>query len=137
MAVAPSSEKKTLASFRPVTSTSSPDYVLKSADIADILPERGNRPLILVDIAVPRDVDPAIQQLPNVFLYDIDDLEAIVRENTKHREHELASCQAIIAGRAAELLAKITAAPGRMTAPPIPSLAGWLQAEPAGELVAA
>ena len=120
-----------------VTSTSSPDYVLKSADIADILPERGNRPLILVDIAVPRDVDPAIQQLPNVFLYDIDDLEAIVRENTKHREHELARCQAIIAGRAAELLAKITAAPGRLPAPPIPAMPGWLQPEPAGMLAAA
>jgi len=108
-----------------VTSTSSPDYVLKSVDIAELLPERGNRPLILVDIAVPRDVDPAIQKLPNVFLYDIDDLEAIVRENTKCREHELARCRTIIAGRAAELLARISPAPGRILAPQFPRLPDW------------
>ena len=75
-------------------------------DVAKILPARGNRPLVLVDIAVPRDVDPAAAELPNVFLYDIDDLEAVVRENTKNREQELAVCRQIIAEHTAELMAR-------------------------------
>ena len=81
-----------------VSSTGSPDLVLSRADVAKILPARGHRPLVLVDIAVPRDIDPAVAELPNVFLYDIDDLEAVVRENTKNRVQELAVCQQI--GRA-------------------------------------
>ena len=79
-----------------VSSTGSPDMVLFREDVAKILPARRNRPLVLVDIAVPRDIDPAVAELPNVFLYDIDDLEAVVRENTKNRAAELAVCQRII-----------------------------------------
>lgn len=120
-----------------VTSTSCPDYVLKRADIEAILPERRNRPLILVDIAVPRDIDPAIQTLSNVFLYDIDDLEAIVRENTRNREQELARCRSIIAARAAELLAKISPPQGRILQPQVPKLPAWLFAEPVAAMAAA
>lgn len=120
-----------------VTSTSCPDYVLKQADLEGILPERKNRPLILVDIAVPRDIDPAIQKLPGVFLYDIDDLEAIVRENTKSREQELARCRDIIAARAAELLAKIAPSSGRILKPQFPRLPDWLFAGPQGAMAAA
>jgi len=90
-----------------VSSTGSPHTVLHHDDVASVLPARRNRPLFLVDIAVPRDIDPAVQQLNNVFLYDIDDLEAIVRENAKCREQELARCQAIIAERTATVTAKI------------------------------
>jgi glutamyl-tRNA reductase len=91
-----------------VSSTGSPDMVLRRADVARILPARGDRPLVIVDIAVPRDIDPAVAELPNVFLYDIDDLQAVVRENTKNRESELAVCHQIIAEHAAELMEKFT-----------------------------
>ena len=97
-----------------VSSTGSPHTVLHRDDVASVLSARRNRPLFLVDIAVPRDIDPAVQQLNNVFLYDIDDLEAIVRENAKCREQELARCRAIIAGRTATVMAKITPAAGRI-----------------------
>ncbi len=90
-----------------VSSTGSPHTVLHREDVAAVLPARRNRPLFLVDIAVPRDIDPAVQQLNNVFLYDIDDLESIVRENARCREQELARCQTIIAGRTAAVMAKI------------------------------
>jgi glutamyl-tRNA reductase len=90
-----------------VSSTGSPDIVLRREDVAKILPARANRPLVLVDIAVPRDIDPAVAELPDVFLYDIDDLEAVVRENTKNRESELALCQQIVAEHAAELVEKL------------------------------
>jgi glutamyl-tRNA reductase len=89
-----------------VSSTGSAGLVLFRADVAKILPARGNRPLVLVDIAVPRDIDPAVAELPNVFLYDIDDLQAVVRENTKNRTAELAVCQQIIAEHSAELMEK-------------------------------
>jgi glutamyl-tRNA reductase len=89
-----------------VSSTGSPDLVLRRADVAAILPLRRNRPLVLVDIAVPRDIDPAVAELANVFLYDIDDLQAVVRENTKNRESELALCHQIIAEHSAKLMGK-------------------------------
>ena len=108
-----------------VSSTGSPDLVLKREDVAKILPARGNRPLVLVDIAVPRDIDPAVAELPNVFLYDIDDLEAVVRENTKNREQELALCHRIIAEHTAELMERFNspfAKPAKKAADAVP---GW------------
>jgi len=90
-----------------VSSTGSPHTVLHREDVASALSARRNRPLFLVDIAVPRDIDPAVQQLNNVFLYDIDDLEAIVHENTRCREQELARCRSIIAERTTAVMARI------------------------------
>jgi glutamyl-tRNA reductase len=109
-----------------VSSTGSPDIVLHRDDVAKILPARRNRPLVLVDIAVPRDIDPAVAELPNVFLYDIDDLEAVVRENTKNREQELAVCQEIIAEHAAELMARFDAPFGRRAPGPVEVVPGWM-----------
>ena len=108
-----------------VSSTGSPDMVLFREDVAKILPARGNRPLVLVDIAVPRDIDPAVAELPNVFLYDIDDLEAVVRENTKNREQELAVCQSIIAGHSAELMARFTLPAARPVREAVETVPGW------------
>jgi glutamyl-tRNA reductase len=97
-----------------VSSTGSPHTILHREEVASILSARRNRPLFLVDIAVPRDIDPAVQELNNVFLYDIDDLETIVRENTKCREQELAHCQAIITERTTAVMAKLKPAPEKM-----------------------
>jgi len=97
-----------------VSSTGSPDIVLQREDVASVLSARRNRPLFLVDIAVPRDIDPAVQQLNNVFLYDIDDLETIVHENTRCREQELAQCQTIITERTAAVMAKVKPASGKI-----------------------
>jgi glutamyl-tRNA reductase len=108
-----------------VSSTGSPEIVLRREDIAKILPARRNRPLVLVDIAVPRDIDPAVAELPNVFLYDIDDLEAVVRENTKNREQELAVCQEIIAKHAAELMARFDASFTKPAKAAVESAPGW------------
>ena len=107
-----------------VSSTGSPDIVLRRDDLAKILPARKNRPLVLVDIAVPRDIDPAVAGLPNVFLYDIDDLEAVVRENTKNREQELALCREIIARHTAELMARFDL-PARRAPVSVETVPGW------------
>ena len=111
-----------------VSSTGSPDIVLRREDVEKILPARGNRPLVLVDIAVPRDIDPAVQDLPNVFLYDIDDLEAVVRENTKNRVQELECCERIIAKHTAELMKRF-ATPYVSRPAPVAAVPQWALAE--------
>ena len=65
---------------------------------------RKNRPLLLVDIAVPRDVDPAVNFLGNVYLYNIDDLQAIADDYLKQRKEEIDRCEQIIAEKVRPLL---------------------------------
>jgi glutamyl-tRNA reductase len=87
---------------------------------------RRNRPLFLIDIAVPRDIEPAVQQLDSVYLYNIDDLQAIVRQNVGLREQDLATAQAIIAQRAAALLTKLGLAGARARPVPAAAESEWL-----------
>lgn len=94
-----------------VSSTGCPTTVLHKNEIAGILPARGNRPLILIDIAVPRDIASDVNELENVYLYNIDHLETIVRENSKLREMELSKCGEIIAHRSAALIEKFSPRP--------------------------
>jgi len=109
-----------------VSSTCCPVVVLHRADVEAILPQRKNRPLVLVDIAVPRDIDPEVAKLPNVFLYDIDDLEAVVRENTKNREQELTFCNAVIDERVAELMKRFDSPFGNKQQEAAEVLPGWM-----------
>lgn len=93
-----------------VSSTGCPQTILHREDIEKLMATRRNRPLFLVDIAVPRDIDPDVQEIPNVYLYNIDDLETQVRENVRHREQDLAQCHAIVDERAAALMTKLATA---------------------------
>jgi glutamyl-tRNA reductase len=90
-----------------VSSTGCPQTILHRTDVEKLMQTRRNRPLFLIDIAVPRDIDPGVQRIDNVYLYNIDDLEAIVRQNVHHRERELAQCRAIIEKQTAALMAKL------------------------------
>ena len=85
------------------TSTSSPDFVLTRELIGTGMKRRPARPLFLIDLALPRDVEPAAAQLSNVFLYNLDDLATIAEENLAQREAEVAKCRAILAERTAAL----------------------------------
>lgn len=85
------------------SSTSSPDFILTRELIAAGIKRRPARPLFLIDLALPRDVDPATAELANVFLYNLDDLAEIAEENLAQREAEVAKCQAILADRTAAL----------------------------------
>jgi glutamyl-tRNA reductase len=91
-----------------VSSTGSPTTVLHRRDLEPVMAARRGRPLFLIDIAVPRDIEPDVQMLENVYLYDIDDLEEIVRENLRLRERELTRCHEIIGGHTRAVLAKIS-----------------------------
>lgn len=94
-----------------VSSTGAPELILQKRDIEAAMAARGNRPLFLIDIAVPRDVDPAVQEIDNVFLYDIDDLESLVHENIRHREQELAKCRTMIEENALAVLSRLQGIP--------------------------
>jgi glutamyl-tRNA reductase len=68
-----------------ISSTASPDPVIRKADIKAALRKRRHRPMFLVDIAVPRDIDPEVSKLRDVYLYTIDDLQQVVDENMEQR----------------------------------------------------
>ena len=69
-----------------ISSTGAKDFVITKQMVEQIEKKRKGKPLFMVDIAVPRDLDPAIAELESVFLYDIDDLEGIVQANLQERQ---------------------------------------------------
>jgi len=83
-----------------VSSTSSPGLVLAREAVAAAVRARKGRPLLLVDLAVPRDLDPAINELESCFLYGVDDLEAVVAETLSGRRGEAARAERLVAAEA-------------------------------------
>jgi glutamyl-tRNA reductase len=90
-----------------VSSTGCPETILHRHQVEAVMKQRGNRPLVLIDIAVPRDIDPEVQAVNNVYLYNIDDLESLARENVRQREQELAQCRGIIERQSAAVAQKL------------------------------
>jgi glutamyl-tRNA reductase len=80
-----------------ICSTAAPHAIVGVEQIAGSLKERGDRPLCILDIAVPRDVDPAVGALSNVFLYDLDDLRTVATANIERRRDELPAAEEVIA----------------------------------------
>lgn len=85
------------------SSTSSPDAVVTRALAAAAMKRRAGRPLFLVDLALPRDIEPECAEVPNVYLYNLDDLAQIAESNLAQRQAEVAKCRAILAERTAQL----------------------------------
>jgi glutamyl-tRNA reductase len=83
-----------------VSATSSSDIVLRRDQVAAALPARRGVPLFLIDIAVPRDLDPQIDELDDCYLYNIDDLEEVVAASLAGRRREGESAEAIVAQEA-------------------------------------
>lgn len=79
-----------------IASTHAPHFVLHTPQVEAAMRARRHRPLFLIDLAVPRDIDPQAHQLDDVFLYDIDDLKNVVESNRSQREAEILSVQNII-----------------------------------------
>ena len=77
-------------------STAAPHSVVRAEHVRPAVAARGGRPLCILDIALPRDVDPAVRDLDNVFLYDLDDLQAVVSANIERRRAELPSAEELI-----------------------------------------
>ena len=79
-----------------MTATSSPHVLIEARALAEVMEERDGRPLLLIDLAVPRDIDPDCGQLPDVSNFDIDDLAAVVRRNRRVRRDEAARAEGIV-----------------------------------------
>ena len=98
-----------------ISSTAAPDYVLDRARLEPLLKRRQQRPLLLIDLAVPRDIDPEVNFMENVYLYNVDDLQGIANKYLEQRREEIAKCEVIIAEKAGALLQH---APSPHVAPP-------------------
>lgn len=79
-----------------ISSTGAPHTIIRKDDIAHLMPKRHQRPLFLIDLAVPRDIEAEVNKIDNVYLYNIDDLQKIVEENLSLRKNELDGCNKII-----------------------------------------
>ncbi len=88
-----------------ISSTAASTYVLLPDQVASAMEKRGQRPMFLVDIAVPRDIDPRIDEMDGVYLYDVDDLQQVVQGNLEHRERAAAEARALLEEDVAEFLA--------------------------------
>jgi glutamyl-tRNA reductase len=86
-----------------VCATSAPDVIIPYPLARAAMNKRPTRPLFFIDQALPRDVDPSVTDIDNVFLYNLDDLAKIAEENRVAREAEIAKCRAIVAEKAEAL----------------------------------
>lgn len=80
-----------------ITSSGAPDFILRRDEMKKVIDARKNRPMFLIDIAVPRNIEASVNEIENVFLYDIDDLQQVVAENLKTRLSEAEEAARIIA----------------------------------------
>ena len=83
-----------------ISSTNAPDYLIKRHPLANIMRKRKHRYMFLIDIAVPRDIDPDVSKIDHAFLYNIDDLEAVVSSNLKDRQQEAVRAEQIVSEEA-------------------------------------
>ena len=79
-----------------ITSTAAREIIVTAAEVARVLPGRRGRPLFFIDISVPRNVDPAVNDLENVFVYDVDDLRSVVEANLRERKRQAQQAEALV-----------------------------------------
>jgi glutamyl-tRNA reductase len=91
-----------------ITSTSSEAPLLTPANLSPMLSNRIDRPLFIIDIAVPRDVDPTVNEMEGVYLYDIDALRSVAEQSLAVRRQQVASAEAIIAEHVADFIDSIS-----------------------------
>ena len=96
-----------------ITSTAAPGFVVTKAQLAEAMQRRANRPLFVIDIAVPRDVEPAANDVEGVYLYDIDSLREIAQLAMDARRQETDACERIIRGHVDEFALWAAAAANR------------------------
>ena len=93
-----------------IASSGAPDYVLRKEDLQRAIAARRNKPMFVIDIAVPRNVEPSVNQIDNVFLYDIDDLQEVVNANLRERMKEAERAERLVAEEVERTMARLKVA---------------------------
>ena len=114
-----------------IASSGAPHYILHKDEMQRVIAARRNRPMFLIDIAVPRNIDPEVNQIDNVYLYDIDDLGEVVNANLRERMKEAERAEALVAEEVERTMARLKVAE---VTPTIVGLQEQLEQIRAGEL---
>jgi glutamyl-tRNA reductase len=90
-----------------IASSGATSYILTRDAMQRVIAERRNKPMFLIDIAVPRNIDPAVNEIDGVFLYDVDDLAGVVNANIREREKQADLAEAIVAEEVDRMMARL------------------------------
>lgn len=90
-----------------ISSTSAPGYLISRHSLLPIIGKKKNHPILMIDLAVPRDINPDVTSFENVYLYDIDDLQEIADDYLKQRMEEVSKCEKIIREKVEDLMKQI------------------------------
>ena len=90
-----------------IASSGAPHYILNREDMQRVITARKNKPMFLIDIAVPRNIDPAVNDIEGVFLYDVDDLEGVVNANIKERSKQAEQAEAIVLHEVERMMSRL------------------------------
>jgi glutamyl-tRNA reductase len=114
-----------------VASSGAPHYILHKDEMQRVIAARRNKPMFLIDIAVPRNIEPSVNDIDNVYLYDIDDLQEVVNANLRERLKEAEHAEAMVAEEVERMMARLKVAE---VAPTIVGLQEQLEQIRAAEL---
>jgi glutamyl-tRNA reductase len=92
-----------------IASSGAPHYILRKEEMQRVIAARRNKPMFLIDIAVPRNIDPAVNEIDNVFLYDIDDLQEVVNANLRERLKEAERAEVLVLEEVDRMMARLKA----------------------------
>lgn len=79
-----------------IASTSAPHFILHRKQLEELMPRRSFRPIFLIDLAIPRDIEPTASVLDSVYLYDVDDLQSIASQHLSERQQEIENCRTLL-----------------------------------------
>jgi glutamyl-tRNA reductase len=114
-----------------ITSSGAPHYILTRDEMERVISARRNKPMFLIDIAVPRNIEPQVNEIDNIFLYDIDDLQEVVDANLRERFKEAERAEELVSQEVERMMARLKV---QEVAPTIVSLQGQLEEIRAGEV---
>lgn len=115
-----------------ITSSGAPHYILTREDMQRVIGQRRNKPIFLIDIAVPRNIDPRVNEIEGVFLKDVDDLEGVVNANIQERGKQADQAEAIVKAEVQQMIARLRI---EEVTPTIVSLQGQLEEIRAAEFL--
>jgi len=114
-----------------IASSGAPHYILRKEEMQRVIAARRNKPMFLIDIAVPRNIEPTVNDIDNVFLYDIDDLQEVVNANLRERMKEADHAETMVTEEVDRMMARLKVAE---VTPTIVGLQEQLEQIRAGEM---